>query len=186
MATRNRLTRPALVVLALSLALVSGCSKASTYSDDLVRAAQAFVNDVKPIGKSTDDIVKMARGMSADDEAAAALIRSWMAPPRTLSSRVEDSIARLAQKLGLDPSEESKVRDIVIDATCSSIGDAVDPGQGPDVAGALADATASAFSERASAEELLETVADIWQDVEDGDVFGLSIIASVTLCSEVL
>lgn len=185
-AGRRRQAILILVLLVPSLAMVAGCKQASTYSDDLVRAAQAFMTEVKPVGQSVDDIAALARRSTTSDEAAAALLRALAAPPRTLSSRVDDTIARLTRQLGLDASQDSAIRAIIVDATCESIGAAVGTGEDPDFASALAGAVAARYSQKASAQQLADTVADIWQDVETRDVLGLSIIASVTLCSEAL
>jgi hypothetical protein len=172
----------AITWLALSL-MVNACAKAAPYGDDLVRAAQGAMRELGIVGKSADDVAAAARRLTNSEAEAIALLRSLVPPPKTLAARIDASVARVSERLGLGPSEQATVREIIVGATCESIGD-VGVGQTPDIVDALVDATLSHFSERVAAEDLAATVDDIWADVQEGNVLGLSMIASVTICSE--
>jgi hypothetical protein len=168
----------------LGLSLVVGaCSKAAPYGDDLMRAAQGAMRELGIVGKSADDVAAAARRLTDSETEAIALLRSLVPPPRTLAARIDESVARISERLGLDAAEQAAVREIIVGATCESIGD-LGVGESPNIVDALVGATLSHFSERAAAEDLAATVDDIWADVQQGNVLGLSMIASVTICSE--
>jgi len=166
------------------LTSITGCGnsgKVATYSDELLAAAKGYLERSGIVGKSADDIAAAARRASSTDSAAATALKGLSIPIVTGATRVTNSVDSLATRLGLSAAEKERLRGIVIGAACQSAGDIVTKGN-PDFAGAIANAVAGEFSPNVSAQQLKQSIAQIWSDAQGGNAFGAAFSLSITLC----
>ena len=163
---------------------ITGCGsggKAAVYSEELLAAAKGYLQRSGILGKSAEEIAAAARKASSNDGAAAAALKGLTLPVVTGATRVSSTVDRLATKLGLDAAAKDRLRGIVIGAACDSAGGFVTEGD-PDFAGAITDAVAGAFSPKIEADQLKQSIADIWADAEGGNAFGAAFSLSITVC----